>query len=151
MLCAFDCSFEDAHHLFVTRKSNGENANMGFVEIDEVQYLIAGSKNTCLIWPADSPSTEYFCSARELDLVNAVGSDIGPNVADILSTWYLQKTDAEQQAMFGEWCQGGMGTIMGELNRPWAEHLVPIGTLYLEVNNQHCHFPHMIVFELLYH
>lgn len=35
--------------------------------------------------------------------------------------------------MFDEWSLGGMGTIMGELNRPWAEHLVPIGTLYLEV------------------
>ena len=106
---------------------------MALVLVDNVKYLMAGSKNTCLIWPADTPSQIIFAPKQSTDTVQAAGSDIGGNVAALFSAWYLEKSAEEQEAMFREWCQGGMCTIMGELNRPWAEHLIPIKTLYLEV------------------
>ena len=106
---------------------------MGLIEIDQVRYMLAGSKNTCLIWPADTPSREYFATTSSTDVLTAVGSDIAPNVAALFSIWYLAKSLEEQTAMFEDWCHAGMCTIMGELNRPWAEHLIPIKTLFLEV------------------
>ena len=105
-------SIDQADHLFMTRKSNGENAKMSLVVIDGVRYMLAGSKNTCLIWPAAEPSEKYYPLAQGVH-------DIGCHVGAVLSEWYRSKTEAGQDALFDEFTQAGYTTMMAELNRPW--------------------------------
>ena len=54
---------KDASVVYMTEKSNGENAKFGVTEISGVRFLIAGSKNTCYCWPASEDSLTYHKDA----------------------------------------------------------------------------------------
>lgn len=135
----------DAKTFVQTLKSNGENAKMSCRTIDGVLYLLAGSKNTCLIWPALDPSTKYYpaveaisSSSKHADLFDALRCcdkpefQPAPHIAKIFSTWFLSRTEAQRVAFLSEFRQLHVATIMGEINRPWGEHLLPISDVYLE-------------------
>jgi len=116
-------SLKDAGGFYVTAKSNGENAKMGCLVADGVPYLLAGSKNTCYIWPAEDPYSKH-------------GEANNPKVPAqficlLYSHFYLNLT-AEQKREFVELMTTKYGTIMGEINTPWYEHVVPINDLFME-------------------
>jgi len=52
-------TINDAGGFYTTAKSNGENAKLGCLVADEIPYLVAGSKNTCMVWPAEQPVEKY--------------------------------------------------------------------------------------------
>ncbi|GAB5353899.1 hypothetical protein AAMO2058_000073700 [Amorphochlora amoebiformis] len=116
-------SLQDAGRFYVTAKSNGENAKLGCRIIEGTTYLFAGSKNTCMVWPAliprgeIQPATDHNIPAQFICL--------------LWSHWYL-KLSGEQQKAFATQMTEKFGTIMGEINTPWYEHVVPINELFLE-------------------
>ena len=58
-------SWSDADFFVETEKSNGENAKLAVARVPPHGdiFLVAGSKNTCLIWPADEASTDHYAAA----------------------------------------------------------------------------------------
>ena len=118
----------DAKTVYVTEKSNGENAKIwGFV-IGGVRYLLTGSKNTVTVTPVDA-----------LDALDASLSDDGGDhdeypwstIRRVVLQWYRSMTEEQRDLLFELFEKSG--TLLGEINRPWAEHLVPIGATALEL------------------
>jgi len=115
-------SLADGAEAFETEKSNGENAKLGFATLDGVDYLVSGSKNIANIWPAEEPSEDYYPHMREIP---------ASTIAMVYSKWYRSQCD-EAKIIFKA-CMSRCGTIMGEINCPWREHVYPIKSLVLEV------------------
>eukprot|EP00467_Chlorarachnion_reptans_P002231 CAMPEP_0114510054 /NCGR_PEP_ID=MMETSP0109-20121206/13568_1 /TAXON_ID=29199 /ORGANISM="Chlorarachnion reptans, Strain CCCM449" /LENGTH=546 /DNA_ID=CAMNT_0001689307 /DNA_START=1 /DNA_END=1641 /DNA_ORIENTATION=- len=116
-------SIDNAGGFYTTAKSNGENAKLGCHIVDGIVYLIAGSKNTCFLWPAKEP-VQRFQKANNPSVP-------GQFICALYSDWFL-KLAKEQQSRFAEDMGKNYGTIMAEINTPWYEHVVPINSLYIE-------------------
>eukprot|EP00939_MAST-03C_sp_MAST-3C-sp1_P002212 g2212.t1 len=128
-----------------TLKSNGENAKLSLRILDDVLYLLAGSKNTCLVWPGAEPSTKFYRASAPTALdVLATATDLetstnrndehepAANIARIFSEWFLASDAAKRRAFVDAFRKREFATIMAEVNRPWGEHLLPIRKLYME-------------------
>ena len=135
-------TMKDAATFFRTLKSNGENAKMSLRRLDGILYLLAGSKNTCLIWPADEPSTKYYpahsppslSSDASMESLGADGPGFfpAPHIAKVFSKYFMSLGEEGRHRFEADFQRLGLTTIMGEINRPWGEHLIPIEKLYME-------------------
>jgi len=136
-----DYKMNDAHGFYETLKSNGENAKLSLRVLNDVVYLISGSKGTCMIWPAESPSSKFYDVETPMSFANAkksgsleaanvfVGSkfDSGAHIANAYSNWYLHTLNEQGRKNFvHSFLKNNFQTIMGEINRPWGEHMIPI-------------------------
>jgi len=102
----------DAHHLCVTRKSNGENAKLSAACLDGEWYLLCGSKNTCFLWPANEHGSVYHpLPAYEPPEENTMGTgghgDIGPNLTKLYSDWFGSRSKVEQKQFLEEMVHRG--------------------------------------------
>eukprot|EP00466_Bigelowiella_natans_P000385 jgi/Bigna1/84912/estExt_fgenesh1_pg.C_10347 len=121
-------TINDAGGFYTTAKSNGENAKLGCLVADEIPYLVAGSKNTCMVWPAEQPVEKY---------VPADNPSVPAQFICLLySNWFLGLSK-EQRSLFVSEMSQKYGTIMAEINTPWYEHIVPINSLYMECYSVH--------------
>ena len=118
----------DANVVFATEKSNGENAKIwGFV-VGGVRYLLTGSKNTVTATPVDASD------ALDASLSHDGGDhDEYPwsTIRRVVLQWYRSMTEEQRDLLFELF--ENFGTLLAEINRPWAEHLVPIGATALEL------------------
>eukprot|EP00750_Incisomonas_marina_P028136 INCI648.4.p1 GENE.INCI648.4~~INCI648.4.p1 ORF type:complete len:583 (+),score=95.29 INCI648.4:189-1937(+) len=123
-------TMEDVKEVYVTEKSNGENAKLSVRVLDGVDYLLAGSKQTCFIWPAAQPFAEAYPRAEPL----AEGEDEnipGRTIATLFEDWFHSLAPELSRRVADEVFVANQ-TIVAEVNRPWAEHLVPINHLFME-------------------
>lgn len=113
-------SLKDVHQIFVTEKSNGENAKVGLVLIEGKVYLWSGSKQTVTI--TDPEVDPKLCGLTEEEHKRYPGKTI----AQMWWNYWNSLSEASKTYLKGEFSSGNITTIMGEVNRPWSEHLVPI-------------------------
>ena len=119
----------DVRTFFATTKSNGENAKLSVLVIEGKRYLMSGSKMTCDIWPANEPYTKH----QEEPLIDddkGKYPGAGYTIGCVYSNWFRTQTKQVQDLYFKNmWSvDGHHKTIMGEVNRPWEEHILPIAT-----------------------
>lgn len=113
-------SLKDVRQIFVTEKSNGENAKMGCVLIEGKLYLWSGSKQTVTIMdPVVDPK---LCGLTEKKHSRYPGNTI----AQMWWCYWNSLSEASKTFLTEEFRSGNITTIMGEINTPWSEHLVPI-------------------------
>ena len=112
----------DAKEVFVTEKSNGENAKLSARRIDGILYLIAGSKTTCSIWPAD----EHFSKSHPLKEGETCDSYPSTLICWLYSEWFLGLSEELKTLFIAEFEKHNYcATIMAELNQVDAQHIVP--------------------------
>ncbi len=122
-------TIEDVKTAYVTEKSNGENAKLSLFRFEGILYVIAGSKTTCAIWPADR---DYFESYPLKDGERPEGDHPMQTICKIYSDWIRGLSPKQLQAleaMFAE--HGYMATIIAELNREWEQHIVKNKCTYI--------------------
>lgn len=126
-------SIKHVSSFFSTHKSNGENAKLSVLVVEGTRYLMSGSKTTCNIWPADEP----FCKHQPDPDPSNAHPNAGYTIGCIYSNWFLTRSKKIQDEYFREmWTsKSGNKVIIGEVNRPWAEHVLPIddSNAYIEV------------------
>ena len=88
-------------------------AKVAAIHFDNTVYLLAGSKNTCLVWPADAPAP-----AERPEAV------LPCRIAAVVSQWLLGLAPDRRRSFLDD-CLAH-GTLMGEFNAPDSEHMVPI-------------------------
>jgi len=119
----------DAKKVYVTEKSNGENAKLGMILLDGELYLIAGSKTTFTIWPAEA---DYFDSYPLKDGERPDGDYPSTTIGKIYSEWFRGLTDTQKNEFEAEFAKHGYNaTIIAEINRKWEQHIVPINMTHL--------------------
>ena len=102
---------------------------MAVMVADDVPYLVSGSKNTCQIWPADKNFDECLMENFPDDDAH-LQENAMPHIAigRAYSRWF-HSLDKLQQTEFADalWRRyGGHCTLVGEVNRPWEEHVIAI-------------------------
>lgn len=131
-------SLPDAKMVFVTNKSNGENARIWGITVGAVRFWVTGSKNTITVTPVDAAHAGGG-AAHDDDGDHAAAHDGDHDskqqpwwtIRATVRQWYAGMTDAQRDLLFELFDE--YGTLMAEINRPWAEHLVPINTTVLEL------------------
>lgn len=113
-------SLKDVLQIFVTEKSNGENAKVGLVLIEGKVYLWSGSKQTVTI--TDPEVDPKLCGLTEEEHSPYPGNTI----AQMWWNYWSSISEASKAYLTGEFSSGNITTFMGEINTPWSEHLVPI-------------------------
>ena len=97
---------------------------------DGVRYLVSGSKNTCHIWPAKECFHEWMPKMIPGETFPAEKNAGKPHIAvgRAYSKWFraldVKKQDAFVDALWNR--RGGHCTLVGEVNRPWEEHILAI-------------------------
>ena len=120
-------SLKDVRQIFVTEKSNGENAKVGLVLIEGKVYLWSGSKQTVTI--TDPEVDPELCGLTQEEHSPYPGNTI----AQMWWNYWNSLSEASKTYLEGEVSSGNITTIMGEINTPWSEHLVPITTPRLDL------------------
>ena len=119
----------DVKKAYVTEKSNGENAKLSLIRIDDLLYAIAGSKTTCAIWPADRDYFEFY-PLKEGE--RPEGDYPVQTICKIYSEWLRGLSPEQLQSFEDEFAKHGyMATIIAELNREWEQHIVKNTSTYL--------------------
>ena len=98
--------------------------------VDGERYLVSGSKNTCHIWPAKGKFDTWMLRMFPKDEIPDTENEGRPHIAigRAYSKWF-QGLDEKQQTNFVDtlWSgNGGRCTLVGEVNRPWEEHVIAI-------------------------
>lgn len=115
--------------IYVTEKINGENAKLSMIKIDGVLYLIAGSKTTCSIWPADE---DFFESYPLKEGENPDGEYPSTTICKLYSEWFRGLTPEQRLRFCDEFEKHNSNlTIVAELNRERAPHIVKNKSTYL--------------------
>ena len=122
-------TMNDCQSFVNTAKSNGENCKLSVASLKNASggqtvYALSGSKNTCELWPV-----QQRC-ALDLDIRFPSGW-----IARIWSNWLLglQRSDSALFSRFvDEMAVRNELIIMGEVNEPWMEHIVPINSIFIE-------------------
>lgn len=126
-------TIKDVSTYFSTHKSNGENAKLSVLVAEGTRYLMSGSKNTCKIWPADEP----FCNHHTDPDTPDAHPNAGHTIGCLYSNWFRTRSKKIQDKYFSEMWSSKIGNkvMMGEVNRPWDEHVLPISddNAYIEV------------------
>jgi hypothetical protein len=126
----FSGSMADVKDVYVTEKSNGENAKLGMKRLDGILYLIGGSKLTCEIWPADRDYQEFY-PPKEGERLE--GEYPVQTICKIYSDWICGLSPVRLRALEAKFAEHGyMATIIAELNREWEQHIVSNDMTYLE-------------------
>ena len=113
----------------MTEKSNGENAKLSLIRIDDLLYAIAGSKTTCAIWPADRDYFEFY-PLKEGE--RPEGNYPVQTICKIYSEWLRGLSTEQLRSFEDEFAKhGDMATIIAELNREWEPHIVENTSTYL--------------------
>ena len=122
-------SMADVKKVYVTEKSNGENAKLGMIRLDGVLYLMAGSKTTFTIWPAEA---DYFDSYPLKEGERSEGNYPSTTIGKIYSEWFRGLTVEQMNEFEAEFAKHGYNaTIIAEINRKWEQHIVPIDMTHL--------------------
>jgi len=122
-------TIEDVKTAYVTEKSNGENAKLSLIRIDDLLYAIAGSKTTCAIWPADRDYFEFY-PLKEGE--RPEGNYPVQTICKIYSEWLRGLSTEQLRSFEDEFAKHGyMATIIAELNREWEQHIVKNKSTYL--------------------
>ena len=125
----------DATHFYETIKSNGENCKLGlltakYTDNEDIIYAISGSKNTCDIWPIQEKSTKYI--PIMIDQSKRIPSIW---IAKIYSE-FLMDLKENNSEIYQEYIKimyiDNDYIIMGEINEPWSEHILPINELFID-------------------
>jgi hypothetical protein len=100
--------------LDVLEKANGENAKFKLVRVDGAYHLLFGSKNVCRVIRLDASADEVLAllgTARDPE--QQVWQTVGHVALAFVKTLTPEQLDLLVDV-----------TVVGELMRPWAEHLV---------------------------
>jgi hypothetical protein len=116
----------DTKKIYYTEKSNGENCKCGGFYYDSVFYLWAGSKMTIKVWKADEPvDTCELTEESHADYPN-------DTICTLWSKFYLSLNEQRRDYLQGLLNSLTVTSFVGEINRPWGEHIVPITHLFIE-------------------
>ena len=116
----------DTKKIYYTEKSNGENAKCGGFDYDGEFYLWAGSKMTIKVWKADEPIN--LCNLKEIDH----GDYPNDTICTLWSKFYLSLNQQRRTYLEELFNSLTVTSFVGEINRPWGEHMVPISHLFIE-------------------
>jgi len=109
-----------------TEKSNGENMKCGLFMHNSEIYLWAGSKMTVNIWKSDEPF-------NACGLTNDNHAEYpGQTICTIWSKFYLQLSESNRMYLNDLFISKQVISFIGEINRPWAEHIIPISHTFVE-------------------
>jgi predicted kinase len=114
----------DVTHFMETEKSNGENAKWTIRNIFGKNWVFAGSKNTCKVFPLGEDPCEWY----PINSIEDYGNIIAFEVYLILNK--LKKYGKIDE--FADCIIKNEFIIMGELNHPDSEHVFPILNLKIE-------------------
>jgi len=106
----------------ITTKSNGENGKLSFRSIANKGLLFAGSKNTCVVWPADQDVSTIH------PLVKGAP---GPSIAAWAQRFW-RGWEADARSSFAERVGSAGWTLMLEHNDAHHEHIFPIMEDFVE-------------------
>jgi hypothetical protein len=121
-----DRKITDTKKIYYTEKSNGENCKCGGFYYDGVFYLWAGSKMTINVWKADGPIN--LCNLTETDH----GNYPNDTICTLWSKFYLSLNEQRRNYLEGLFNSLTVTSFVGEINRPWSEHIVPISHVFIE-------------------
>jgi hypothetical protein len=115
----------DATHFMETEKSNGENAKWTIRRIFGKVWILAGSKNTCKVFPLGMSRGDFdamFPIVDDQDYCHMILNEVYKIFAnpDINMTEFIETIITNQFV------------IMGELNHVNSEHLYPISRTKIE-------------------
>lgn len=135
---------KDACGFVRTDKSNGENCKLSVIclnGIDSSQneiYAMAGSKNTCVIWPFYHKN--IYKIYPEMKLKTPRDQRIPVKcIVKLYAEWIENKDKTNRKWLRDVFINhmGGHGslTLMGEMNSPMSEHIIPIPleTMFIEL------------------
>ena len=125
-ICLYDRKITDTKLIYYTEKSNGENCKCGGFFYDKVFYLWAGSKMTINVWKADEPINR--CNLKETDH----GNYPNDTICTLWSKFYISLNEQRRKYLEGLFSSLTVTSFVGEINRPWGEHMVPITHLFIE-------------------
>ena len=114
----------DVTHFIETDKSNGENAKWTILNIFGKNWVFAGSKNTCKVFPLSEDPREWY----PINSIEDYGNIIAFEVYGILN----KLKDSGKLDEFVDYITKNKFIIMGELNHPDSEHVFPILNLKIE-------------------
>jgi len=118
---SFFFSSATARSFSVTTKSNGENGKFAVRRLHGTTLLFAGSKNTCIVWPASEDVTK---------LNPAVDETVpGPRIAAAMQRLWRGWSPEEQDAFVAA---AGHAVLMCEYNSASHEHVFPIAADFVE-------------------
>ena len=119
-------SLSDVSSIVYTEKSNGENMKCGLFTHNSQIYLWAGSKMTVNIWTSDEPFNA--CGLTKDNHAEYPGETI----CTIWSKFYLQLSETNRTYLNDLFISEQIISFIGEINRPWAEHIIPISHTFVE-------------------
>lgn len=102
-------------HFMETEKSNGENAKWTIRRLHGIMWYLAGSKNTCIVWPISGNPPNKIQGDK----------DYGNIIAHQVSTFVLSDEVVN-------WIVDNQVVVMGELNHVMSEHVFPINKTLIE-------------------
>ena len=117
-------SMSNVTHFMKTNKSNGENAKWTFKTVFDKIWVLAGSKNTCKVFPLGLNPQHWYPVQSNNDYGNIIANEVYN---------MLEQMDAKEKLdEFVKHILRNSYVLMGELNHPQSEHVFPINELKIE-------------------